>query len=177
MTAAASADASRCSGSRRTTSSITPRVVYQKIRAGGFNREEVLQPLRQPVQHGDDLIGERKQYLLLREKFKDDTLLADLTGSIDFGGVELTSITSYINRDILVSRDASALTGSVTVAFGIPGLRRDLPSNLRDTTDLKTFDAGTPPRFDGQRTVPVGLRRLLFRHRARLRAAAANAGL
>ncbi len=31
-------------------------------------------------------------------------------------GVELTSVTSYINRDILVSRDASALTGSVSVS-------------------------------------------------------------
>ena len=28
---------------------ITPRVVYQKVEAGGFNREELLQPLRQPV--------------------------------------------------------------------------------------------------------------------------------
>ena len=59
---------------------------------------------------------------------------------MDFGGVELTSVTSYINRDILVSRDASALTGS---GLGRPRLSRNrratLPSNLRDTTDLKTW--------------------------------------
>src|SRR4029450_9495821 len=87
--------------------------------------------------------GKRTQYLKLREKFSDKTWLADLTGSYDFGGVELTSITSYINRDILVSRDASALTGSVTVSFAgleplvAPGA--NLASTLRDTTDLKTW--------------------------------------
>jgi outer membrane receptor protein involved in Fe transport len=59
------------------------------------------------------------------------------------GPVELTSITSYIHRDILVSRDASALTGSVYVSFAgaapaaIGGAA--LPSNLRDTTKLKQF--------------------------------------
>jgi iron complex outermembrane receptor protein len=30
---------------------LTPRVVYQEIRAGGFNRQDVLQPLRQPQHH------------------------------------------------------------------------------------------------------------------------------
>jgi iron complex outermembrane receptor protein len=79
----------------------------------------------------------------MREKFEDETWLADLTGSYDFGGVELTSITSYINRDILVSRDASALTGSVTISFtGLEPLvapGANLVSNLRDTTDLKTW--------------------------------------
>src|SRR5919106_709705 len=118
---------------------ITPRVVYQEIRADGFNREEHYNFYdNQFTTTGGDLIGKRKQFLLLREKFKDDTLLADLTASIDLGGVELTSITSYMNRDILVSRDASALTGSVTVDFGFPDFA-DLPSNLRDTTDLKTL--------------------------------------
>ena len=34
--------------------------------------------------------------------------------------VALTSVTTYINRDILVSRDASALTGSVSVDLGFP---------------------------------------------------------
>ena len=77
----------------------------------------------------------------LREKFKDETVLADLTGSIGFGGVELTSISSYIDRDILVSRDASALTGSVYVSFAgadpAAAGGADLNSNLRDTTKLK----------------------------------------
>ena len=123
---------------------ITPRVVYQQIRADGFNREEHYNLFdNQFTTTGGDLIGKRRQYLRLREKFKDDTLLADLTASVDFGGVELTSVSSYINRDILVSRDASALTASVYVSFAgaaplaIGGAA--LPSNLRDTTKLKTW--------------------------------------
>ena len=119
---------------------ITPRVVYQKVEADGFNREEFYNVFENqftsPSNPGGP--GKRTQYLLLREKFSDKTWLADLTGSYDFGGVELTSITSYMNRDILVSRDASALTGSVSVDLGFPDFT-DLPSNLRDTTDLKTW--------------------------------------
>ena len=117
---------------------LTPRVVYQQIRADGFNRQEVFNLFANEFTDPPYEYDEREQYLLLREKFKDDTLIADFTGSVDLGGVELTSVTSYINRDILVSRDASALTGSVSVDFGIPGFA-DLPSNLRDTTDLKTW--------------------------------------
>ncbi|WP_294009900.1 TonB-dependent receptor [Sphingomonas sp.] len=121
---------------------ITPRVVYQQIRADGFNREEHYNFYTSFTSEPE--VGKRKQYLKLREKFKDDTLLADLTGSIGFGAVELTSITSYIDRDILVSRDASALTGSVGISplVGCCGVDPDianLPSNLRDTTTLKQW--------------------------------------
>src|SRR3546814_8530082 len=56
-----------------------------------------------------------------------------------FGGVQLTSVTGYIDREILVSRDASALTGSVSVDLGFPDAGVLLPSNLVDTTDLQTF--------------------------------------
>jgi outer membrane receptor protein involved in Fe transport len=123
---------------------ITPRVVFQKIEADGFNREERYNLFdNQYTSEGSpNGPGKRTQYLLLREKFKDKTLIADLTASYDFGPVELTSITSYINRDILVSRDASALTGSVAVSSLIPAVDPDivlLPSNLRDTTDLKSW--------------------------------------
>lgn len=43
----------------------------------------------------------------------DETFLADLSVNYDLGDVELTSITGYLHRNILASRDASALTGSV----------------------------------------------------------------
>jgi len=118
---------------------ITPRVVYQKAEANGFNREEVYNlysnPFTVPAYNPD----KREQYLLLREKFSDKTTIADLTGSYDFGPAEVTSITSYIHRDILVSRDASALTGSVPVDLGFPNAGVNLPSNLRATTKLKQF--------------------------------------
>ncbi len=44
-----------------------------------------------------------------------------------------------MSRDILASRDASALTGSVSVDLGFPDAGVLLPSNLRDTTDLEQF--------------------------------------
>ena len=117
-------------------------MVYQKVDADGFNREEFfnlyanqLTVTRPPVH-----LDEREQYLLLREKFKDETLIADLTASYDFGGVELTSVTSYINRDILVQpRRLGADRIGVGRSRPSPMQACCIPSNLRDTTDLKTL--------------------------------------
>ena len=121
--------------------SITPRVVYQRVNTDGFNRQEVYNLYANPYTTTRPAVtfNEREQFLQLREGFSDETLLADATIKIGFGGIDLTSVTSYINRDILVSRDASALTGSVSVDLGYPAAGVLLPSNLRDSTDLKTF--------------------------------------
>ena len=124
---------------------VTPRLVYQKASAGGFNREEryILYDNQFTSGPAGSDLGERKQYLKRREHFSDKTLLLDLTASYDFGGVELTSATSKLIRKVLVSRDASALTGSVAISFAglnpavAPGA--DLVSNLRDTTKLNQF--------------------------------------
>jgi iron complex outermembrane receptor protein len=118
---------------------VTPRVIYQEIRANGFNRQEVYNLYSNPFTVPPRTFGEREQYLLLREGFSDNTFLADLNMSFDVGMATLTSITSYINRDIVVSRDASALTGSVSVDLAYPAAGVNLPSNLVDTTDLETF--------------------------------------
>jgi outer membrane receptor protein involved in Fe transport len=121
--------------------SITPRVLYQQIRADGFNRQDAYSLFANNFTTTRPRVTfrERQQYLLLDERFKDDTLIADLTAEFAFGGVKLTSVSSYANRDILASRDASALTGSVSVDLGFPESAITLPSNLRDTTDLETF--------------------------------------
>ena len=121
--------------------SITPRVVYQEVRANGFNRQEVYNLYANPFTTTRPAVtfDERQQHLLLDERFADDTLLADLTATIGFGSVALTSVTSYINRDILVSRDASALTGSVSVDLSFPAAGVLLPSNLVDTTELESI--------------------------------------
>ncbi len=118
---------------------ITPRVVYQEITADGFNRREIFNlfanpdtTTRPPVQ-----LGEREQFLLLDEAFEDETLIADMVIEWDLGAVSATYAGSYTERDILVSRDASALTGSVSVDLGFPEQAVTLPSNLRDTTDLE----------------------------------------
>lgn len=132
---------------------ITPRVIVQRIEADGFNRQEVYNlyanpytTTRPPVQ-----LGERMQFLHLKEQFKDEFVLADLTAEIGLGPVTFTSITSYTDRDILVSRDASALTGSVSVDLGYPDAAVLLPSNLRDTTTLQqiTQEARFSSNHDG----------------------------
>ena len=120
---------------------VTGRMVYQEIRANGFNRQEVYNLFANPYTTTRPAVtfDEREQFLLLREEFADDTFLADLNFNWDMGPVELTSITTYIDREILVSRDASALTGSVSVDLAFPAAAVLLPSNLVDTTDLQSF--------------------------------------
>ncbi len=121
--------------------SITPRLVWQKLEYDGFNRQELFNLYANPNTTTRPAVtfGEREQFLLLKEGFEDETLIADLTTRIDLGGAQATLVGSYTNRDILVSRDASALTGSVSVDLGFPTAGVLLPSNLRDTTDLETW--------------------------------------
>jgi iron complex outermembrane receptor protein len=117
---------------------ITPRILYQHVQVDGFNRQEVFNLFANPFTTTRPAVtfDEREQFLLLREEFSDETFLADVNVNYDFGAVELTSITSFIQRNILASRDASALTGSVSVDLGYPTAAVLLPSNLRDTTDF-----------------------------------------
>ncbi|WP_116365370.1 TonB-dependent receptor [Parahaliea mediterranea] len=118
---------------------ITPRVIYQEIEADGFNRQEVFSLFANPYTTTRPAIelDEREQYLLLDEAFEDETLITDLVVDWGLGSVDLTYAGSYTERDILVSRDASALSGSVSVDLGFPDAAVTLPSNLRDTTDLE----------------------------------------
>ena len=120
---------------------ITPRLVWQKTEYDGFNRQEVFNLYANPntTTRPRVTFAEREQFLLLKEGFEDETLIADLTSTFDLGGAVATLVGSYTNRDILVSRDASALTGSVSVDLGFPTAGVLLPSNLRDTTDLETW--------------------------------------
>jgi outer membrane receptor protein involved in Fe transport len=120
---------------------ITPRLVYQKLEVNGFNRQEEFNLYANPFTTTVPpvIFDEREQYLLLREKFRDEFLLADLTVEVEIGEISLTSVSSYVDRDILVSRDASALTGSVSVDLGFATAGVLLPSNLRDTTKLEQF--------------------------------------
>ena len=121
--------------------SITPRIIYQKITTDGFNRQEVYNLFGNgfTTTRPKVTFGEREQYLLLREGFTDEFKMGDLTIAYDGPVVGVTSVTSYIDRDIEVSRDASALTGSVSVDLGYPSAAVLLPSNLVDTTGVKQF--------------------------------------
>ena len=116
--------------------SVTPRVIYQNIDLGGFNRQEVFNFLTNP--YTEITLGEREQFLLLDEAFEDETLIFDTVVNLSVEDLfDVTYSASYVNRDLLVSRDASALTGSVSVDLGFPEDEVARPSNLRDTTDLK----------------------------------------
>ncbi len=121
---------------------ITPRVIYQETNTDGFNRQEVFNLFANPFTTTRPAVtfSERQQFLLLDEAFEDETTIADLTLEVGMGSMDLTSITSYTDRSILVSRDASALTGSVSVdPLGFPEADILLPSNLLDTTDVKQW--------------------------------------
>ncbi len=120
---------------------ITPRLVTQKVTADGFNRQEAfnLYANRFTTTVAPVTLQDRQQYLLQREKFEDKTTIADATIKVGFGSFDLTSVTTYTDRDILVSRDASALTGSVSVDLGFPSAGVLLPSRLNDTTKFKGF--------------------------------------
>ncbi len=120
---------------------ITPRVIYQDTNTDGFNRQEVFNLYANPFTTTRPAVtfDERQQFLQLDEEFDDETLITDATVEVGLGAVDLTSITSYTDRSILVSRDASALTGSVSVDLGFPDAGVLLPSNLRDTTDVQQF--------------------------------------
>lgn len=119
--------------------SITPRVVYQEITTDGFNRQEAFNLYANPYTTTRPAIQlkEREQYLLGPEEFSDELLIADLTFEWGFEGMDLTYVGSYTDREILVSRDASALTGSVSIDLGYPDAGVLLYSNLQDTTEIE----------------------------------------
>ena len=133
---------------------ITPRIIYQEAVADGFNRQEIFNlfanphtTTRPPIQ-----LGPRQQHLLLNEKFTDDTFLADIVVEAGFSNFDLTFVGSILDREILVSRDASALTHSVSIDLGYAASALTLPSNLRDTTDLKqtTFELRASSNSDSE---------------------------
>ena len=119
---------------------ITPRVIYQKLDTDGFPRIDIYNILGNPFTTTEPAVnlGERGQFTQLEEGLEDDFGLADLTIDYDFGFATLTSISSYTDREVVVTRDATSLTGSVTWDLGFPEAVR-LTSPLIDTTDLQAF--------------------------------------
>lgn len=116
--------------------SIVPRVFYQEVDMDGWNRIDDYNILGNPfttTRPAVDL-GERELFTQIDEPFTDEFLLTDLTIGYDFGNVALTSITSVTDREILVVRDAGALTGSIT--GGTIGLGEEI-----FTLDAPLFDA------------------------------------
>ncbi|MCP3938134.1 MAG: TonB-dependent receptor, partial [Actinomycetia bacterium] len=121
---------------------VTPRLLFQELDMDGWNRIDDFNILANPFTTSRPPVnlGERQQFTQLTEKTTDEFLLFDLDIGYSFGDVLLTSITSYTDRDVLVVRDATALTASITggsQAFGPEVYTLDGP--LDDGTTVETI--------------------------------------
>jgi len=135
--------------------SITPRILYQKVDMDGWNRLDAFNILANPytTTRPKVTLGDR-QFTQIKEPFTDKFTLGDVTISDNLGGgTTLTSITSYSNRDVLVVRDATALTASITGgSIGLPANIYTLNAPLDDATKAKGFTqelrlSGTVSKF------------------------------
>jgi len=117
---------------------IIPRFVYQNVKMDGWNRIDVFNILANPytTTRPKVTLGDRQLFTQIDEPFTDKFLLADLNVKYNFGDVTLTSVTSYTHRDVLVVRDAGALTSSITGgSIGLPENVYTLNSPLNDATN------------------------------------------
>ncbi len=118
---------------------VTPRLVYQRVTVNGYNREDVFNILgnEYTTTRPKVVMGENEQYTQFDETFTDEFTLLDLKIEYDFGGMNLTSVSSYTNRNIVAGRDAGALTASITGgSIGLPEAVYTLDSPLDDATDV-----------------------------------------
>ncbi len=136
--------------------SITPRILYQRVDVNGWNRIDVYNILGNPYTTTRPAVqlGDHRQFTQIGEPFTDKFLLGDVNLSYDLGsGRTLSSVTSYTDRDVLVVRDAGALTSSITGgSIGLPANVYTLDSPLNDATKAKVFTqevrlAGSVPKF------------------------------
>jgi iron complex outermembrane receptor protein len=121
---------------------ITPRLIYQTVRMDGWNRIDDYNILANPftTTRAPVTLGERELFTQLDEPFTDDFLLGDLNLRYDFGSMNLTSISSWTSRDVLVVRDAGALTSSITGgSMGLPEEIYTLNAPLDDATESGVF--------------------------------------
>jgi len=121
---------------------IIPRFAYQSVKMDGWNRIDIYNILANPftTTRPPVTLGERQLFTQIDEPFTDRFLLGDLNVKYNFGDVALTSITSYTRRDILVVRDAGALTSSITGgSFGLPASVYTLNAPLNDATAARAW--------------------------------------
>jgi iron complex outermembrane receptor protein len=122
--------------------SITPRIAYQRVDTAGWNRIDDFNILANPFTTTRPAVtlGDRRQFTQLREDFTDDFVLGDVQITYGIGDATLTSITSYTSRDILVIRDATALTASITGgSIGLSEQIYSLDAPLDDATKAKVW--------------------------------------
>ena len=135
--------------------SIMPRLVFQTVRMDGWNRIDAFNILANPYTTSRPAVtlGGRRLFTQIEEPFTDDFILGDLNLTYGMGFGSLTSITSYTDRDVLVVRDAGALTSSIT--GGSIGLDEDvytLNAPLNDATKARVFTQELRLGGGGERT-------------------------
>lgn len=121
---------------------VTPRLVFQTVRMDGWNRIDAFNILANPytTTRPRVVLGPRQQFTQIPEPFTDNFILGDLNARYSFGAVNLTSITSLTSRDLLVVRDAGALTSSITGgSIGLPEKIYTLDAPLDDRTGSRVF--------------------------------------
>ncbi len=121
---------------------VTPRIIYQEVNMDGWNRADAFNILGNEFTTTRPAVrlDEREQFTQFEEPFTDEFLLADLNITYDFGNVVLTSVTSYSDRDVLVVRDATALTASITGgSIGLPERVFSLDAPLDDATTAEVL--------------------------------------
>ena len=127
--------------------SITPRIMFQKLDTNGYPRVDLYNILGNPYTTTQPAVtvGSLRQYTQQHDGLTDDFTLGDLKVDYSLGPTTLTSITSFTHRNVLVARDATQLTGSVTFDVFGPvsappnpaGVRTNSP--LLDRTHLNVF--------------------------------------
>src|SRR2546425_256400 len=134
---------------------ITPRIVYQSVKADGWNRNDAFNVLANPytTTRPKVTLGPRQLFTAVAEPYTDKFLLADVNLQLDLGGATLTSVTSYTHRNILVQRDGGALYSSVVGgSFALPENIYTLPDPFQDHTNSLVWTqevrlAGTQERL------------------------------
>jgi len=141
--------------------SITPRLVFQKLETNGYPRVDIYNILANPYTTTQPAvtIGNLQQYRQQNEGLTDDFTLVDLKVAYDLGPATLTSVTSYTHRNVLVLRDATQLSGSVTfdvfadvfTPANPAGVRTNSP--LNDRTHLNVISQEVRLASNGKRTI------------------------
>lgn len=134
--------------------SITPRVVVQSVKMDGWNRNDIFNIVANPftTSRTPVTLGERQLFLNIDEPFADDFVLGDLNLRYTSGAVNLTSITSYTYRDLLVSRDGGALYASIVGgSLGMPEPIYTINNPFYDATTSKVLTQEVRVAGEGER--------------------------
>ena len=151
---------------------ITPRVIYQEVDIDGWNRVDLFNILGNPyttTRPAVDL-GEREQFTQFDEPFTDEFLLADLNIDYDFGdgGADLDHLVHRSRHPGGARRRRRSPPSITGGSIGLPESVYTLDAPLDDATTAKVLTQELR-LAGGNDTLRLAGRRLLQRHRARLR--------